>query len=149
LEEVTPPAGVVDQVLAGLPAQVASPTGQPEIAQQGKLGPLLLAGQMAVGLALVLFLLPISSPTFDTPNLRLPWLTLIDMVLSLTNWLADLAANLNYWLQVGSQTAQAARFNLSPELTTGLIAGLSLAWLIGNAMLLPRKPFTSKNGGAL
>jgi hypothetical protein len=106
---------------------------------------------MVVGLTLMWLLLPLNEPvfkaTFNTRILWMVWLMLREMVTSLINWGGDVAVDLNNGLQIGTQAVQSIRFNLSPEITLSLMAGLSLAWLVANTMLLHRNSFTIKNGG--
>jgi len=144
LEDVPAPVDVADRVMADIAAATPSP-------ERSGLSWLVPAGQIAIGLTLLIVAQPMVATSFDYQQLWLPWQTLLgDTSLSLTIWLLELRLNLEQLLQ--SQwppaIARSAGLDLPLGVALALVAGLSLAWLIGNTMLLRTNSPTLKNGGA-
>lgn len=142
LPEITAPPELASQVMARLPAQ-STP------ARRVTLGQLALIGQVVMGLALLLIFAPVITASLENPLLWQPWFSLSDMFISLLTWLRELAAD----IVAQAQTQWPPRmswlvFSLSPLWLGEIIAGLGLAWLIGNGLLLRRHPTSFKNGGA-
>ncbi len=140
LEEVTAPANITERVIATLPKPVSPRTNL--------IGQMILALQIAIGLGLLLTFLPQTSPTLDTSQLWLPWLTISEMGYSMTAWGEDFLAYSKEWLTIWLQLIQSSEPALSPTFVIAIVTGLTLAWLIGNSLLLTRNPPLFKNGGA-
>jgi anti-sigma factor RsiW len=144
LEDVAAPVNIADRVMAYIAATTSSP-------ERSGLGWLILAGQIGVGLTLLIVAQPMVATSFDYQQLWLPWQTLPgDISQSLTTWLLELGFSLEQLLQ--SQwppaVARSAGLDLPPGVALALVAGLGLAWLVGNTMLLRTNSPTLKNGGA-
>lgn len=139
LADVAPPAGLVNRVMDGLPAQAPA-------SRRVRLGQVVIAGQVGVGLALLLALVSAGTPALNPNLLRLPWLVVARMLGSLSGWLGALAVEWGHRLYTWWQISPPAGFTISPEVGISLALALGLAWLIGNTVLL-RGPSQPKNGG--
>jgi hypothetical protein len=147
-EEAAAPDGLVDQVMANLPAQTFSPLRAAGTSDRPIfLGQLALAVQIGVGLVLLLTAVRLITPNFNGQFLWLPWLTLSEMVSSFGHWLADLGGYVNLLAQKWSPIVEIVRLDISPTLAMMLAAGLGIAWLAGNTLLLAPRQSTPKNGG--
>jgi hypothetical protein len=140
LEELAAPNEIVDQVMAKLPATTPAQ-------QQDALSWLVLASQVALGLGLIVFILPFITPVFNNQLLRLPWVIFSEMFHSLSNWLTLSTLEFSNRLQAWPETMAFTWLDLSPLVASAVVVGLGLAWLIGNTMLLSPRHTTSKNGG--
>jgi anti-sigma factor RsiW len=144
LEDIPAPVNIADRVMADIAVTIPSP-------ERSGLSWLVLAGQIAIGLTLLIFAQPMVTTSFDYQQLWLPWQTMLgDISRSLTTWLLELGLNLEQLLQ--SQwppaIARSAGLDLPLGLALAVVAGLGLAWLVGNTMLLRTHSPTLKNGGA-
>lgn len=148
LTEVAAPGDLVDRVMMNLPVQTTPRAISPET--NGRpffLGQLALAVQIGVGLGLLLVALRLIGPDLNHPALWLPWFTVAEMVASFGTWLAGLSSYANMWARTWPPTIGFAGLDISPTLAVMLVAGLGLAWLAGNTLLLAPRPSTPKNGG--
>ena len=142
LTDVAAPATVAFQVMTNLPPLETS-------RRRAFIGWLVLAIQLGVGLALIILTLPLTASVFDERLLWLPWLALSETFISLGSWLTDLALNLSDWAQAQRlQGLGLLSFDLSQGVAIAIVAGLGLACLIGNTLLLGHNPHSLKNGGA-
>jgi hypothetical protein len=148
LTEVAAPGDLVDQVMANLPVQ-ATPQAIPS-ETNGRpffLGQLALAVQIGVGLVLLLMALRLITPDLNHPALWLPWLTVAEMFTSFGAWLAGLSGYVDLWARKWPPTMEFTGLDISPTLAVMLLAGLGLAWLAGNTLLLAPRQSPPKNGG--
>lgn len=140
LEEVAAPPELVSQVMANLPAT----NGR---SRPGLVGQFALAGQVIIGLALLLLARPVVATALDHQVVQQPWLILTDITTSSAAWLIDLGVNLSQRLP--SQWPSTGAFiglDISLGMGLAIVASLSLAWLIGNTVLLRHPPTSLKNG---
>ncbi len=140
IETVAPPAGIASAVMARLPEPAPSPLRSP-------LGRLALGGQIIIGLILLLLAGWLLLPLLDE------WLAQISGFegaippLSPETWLTDLSSNISTWLETWSPPAPALTLDIPADSLLILIPILTLAWLLGNGLLLRRYLSTPKNGG--
>jgi hypothetical protein len=140
LEEIAPPAGLVSQVMAQLPA--------PSRRQVGA-GQLILAGQMLAGLALVVFAFPWLSPFLERYLSFSLGTAIRSLAGALTEWGVDLGHGLVSWLPAQwPSLAGTWGLDVSPGTALLIIACLGLIWLAGNFLLLNQPGQFLKNRGA-
>jgi hypothetical protein len=104
-------------------------------------GQLALAGQIAMGVVLLLGAWPLVRSIFeqqvDTQQILLPWTVFSEIAASLANWGADVGVGISQQLQIGWPPTTSA---LAPEISVGIAIGiatcLGLAWLLSNGLLL-------------
>jgi hypothetical protein len=139
LAELDPPATLVSQVMAQLPKP----------SQRSLTGPLILAGQMLAGLALLISTFPLLSSLLERHLNFSLWPVLLLTFRSLLDWGIGLGQGWSNWLPNWWPPAiEAWGLNLSPGNALMLVACLGLVWLAGNLLLLHPPAQFLKNRGA-
>ena len=140
LEDIDPPANIVSGVMNNLPAPQSS-------AWSVRVG-LALAGQIIIGLILLMIIQPLATTTLNNRLVWPAWLVLFDVGSSLVNDMSGLLVGLSDWVQAqGTLLLDGATLDLSLSFGLAVIFGLGLAWLIGNSLLLRPGSAPIKNGG--
>jgi hypothetical protein len=140
LEEIEPPLDLVTQVMARLPA----PSKQRKL-----VGQFFLAGQMLIGLILLVFGFPFLHAFLNHYLSFSPREALLSMFYALTDWGVDIAQALNYgWLQAWPSLGDAWDLSISPGNALIIVVCLGLIWLAGNFLLLGQPSQFLKNRGA-
>ena len=134
LKDVSPPTGIADAVMDQLPAPVPEP-------QPSMFGPLALAGQIAIGVVLLMVAWPLVRSLFtqqvDTQQIPSPWTIFSEIAVSLANWGIDIGDSISQQLQAGwPPTSDAIYPGVSVGIALGIAACLGLAWLASNGLLL-------------
>jgi anti-sigma factor RsiW len=142
LAEVAAPAELADQVMARLPQPQTTAPGQ-------TLSQWVLLGQIVAGLSLVVITLPQVVPLIQGQLAWLSWSTWANILAMETGAWAELIWQVGLWLQ--NQPAQLTSLTASFQLSGGpallVVAGLVIAWLVGNTLLLKSSPRTFKHRG--
>ena len=132
---------MAQQVMEHLPAPDGSRSFSP-------LGMLLLAAQLVVGLALLVFTVPKLVAPY---RVMLGTLTRIDSATWLGNlrfWIESLSQQTSTWLEnQWHQMVDFSLLNISPQVALLGLALLGLAWLLSNGLLLRRGATSIRNGG--
>ena len=136
LADVSPPTGITDAVMNQLPAPAPTPQQRPSI-----FGQLALAGQIAVGVVLLIAAWPLVRSLFarqvNALQIPSPWTAFSDIAISLVNWGADVGFSIGQQLQAGwPPTASAFAPGISVGIALGIATCLGLAWLASNGLLL-------------
>lgn len=139
LEEIDPPVDLVSQVMAQLPAS----------SRRVGAGQLVLAGQMLVGLALLVFAFPLLSSFLKHYVSFSLGAATRSTAYSLVEWGVDLGNGLASWLLAQwPPMAGTWGLDISPGAALIVIACLGLIWLAGNFLLLNQPGQFLKNRGA-
>ena len=136
LANVPPPAGITNAVMDQLPAPAPTPSQHPSI-----FGQLALAGQIAVGVILLIAAWPLIRSLFarqvDTQQILSPWTVFSNIAVSLASWGMDVGTGISEQLQANwPPTAAAFTPQISVGIAVGIAACLGLAWLASNGLLL-------------
>ena len=143
------PLTVPEAAVSAATTQIMARLPQPHRAQQfSSWVLLLLAGQMAVGLTLLLVTLPRLVAPYQT---MLGTLARAETTLWLANirfWAASFADLTSVWL-IGQwrQVVDFPLLNISPQMALVALAGFGMAWLLSNGLLLRRQAASMRNGG--
>jgi hypothetical protein len=139
LEEIEPPLDLVTQVMARLPV----PSKRRKL-----VGQFFLAGQITVGLSLLVFGFPLLHTLLDRYLSFSPREMLLSMFYSLADWGHDIGQTLNYWrLYPWPSPGDLWGLSISPGNALIIVACLGLIWLAGNFLLLGQPAQFLKNRG--
>lgn len=142
--EQEPPVDMVARVMAHLP----NPNLVPAPATS-RFDGLILAGQLLIGLLLMLFSWPFIASILSPVTVRQWGQPIIEVVGSLQQWAFEIVLGGSQWLQAAWPPPTTSSLTISPMVGLTLVAALAIAWLIGNGLLLRGSTPLSKNGGSL
>ena len=140
--EQEPPVDMVSRVMTHLPNSDPAPA-------TSRFDGLILAGQLLIGLLLMLFSWPFIASMLAPVTAQQWGQTVIEMIGSLQQWAFEIALGGSQWLQATWPPPAASSLTISPMVGLALVAALAIAWLIGNGLLLRGSTPLSKNGGSL